>query len=217
MFVVDSGNQRILGFRSLGTCSNQTTKECTNNGECTSPGTCVITGTRNADISVGQTTLTTGTCNGDNSRSMPASASTLCLQAYPRAISLLESPDTANIAVDSAGSLYVPDKWNHRVVKYNDPIGTDRVADFAWGQPDFASRACNQGLSAPTASTLCLNAETTDVHISGDQEAGGVDVSPDGKVWVTDQGNGRVLRFPPTARSPTSCSGRRTSPPARVT
>jgi len=201
VYVVDSGNQRVLGFSSLGTCSNQTTKACTNNGECTSPGTCVITGTRNADISVGQASLTTGTCNGDNSRSMPASASTLCLQAYPRAISLLESPDTANVAVDSAGALYVPDKWNHRVVKYNDPFGTDRVADFAWGQPDFTSRACNQGLSAPTASTLCLNSETTGVHISGDQEAGGVDVSPDGKVWITDQGNGRVLRFPANSKT----------------
>src|SRR5262249_26018947 len=49
---------------------------------------------------------------------------------------------------------------------------------------------------APTKSTLCLNSEINEVHISGDQEAGGVDVSPDGKVWVTDQGNGRVLRFP---------------------
>ena len=77
---------------------------------------------------------------------------------------------------------------------------TDRVADFVWGQPDFTSRACNQGLSAPTNRTLCLNNEATSVHLTGDQEGGGVDVSPDGKVWVTDQGNGRVLRFPANSK-----------------
>jgi hypothetical protein len=197
VYVVDSGNQRVLGFRALGTCSNQTTRECTNNGECTSPGTCVITGTRNADISIGQPNLTTGTCNGDNSRSMPASASTLCMQPYPRAISLLESPDTLTLAIDSTGALYVPDKWNHRVLKYNDPFATDGVADRVWGQNDFTSRACNQGLSAPTKSTLCLNSETTQVHVSGNEAGAGVEVSPDGKVWVADQGNGRVLRFLP--------------------
>lgn len=196
VFVVDSGNQRVLGFKALGTCSNNAARECTNDGECTSSGTCVITGTRNADISIGQPNLTTGTCNGDNTRSMPASASSLCLLPYPKAISLLESPSPMSIAVDSAGAVYVPDMWNHRVLKFNDPFGTDRVADRVWGQANFTDRACNQGSSQPSSSTLCLNSEDAAIHFSGDQSSVGVAVDPSGKVWVTDQGNGRVLRFP---------------------
>ncbi len=34
------------------------------------------------------------------------------------------------------------------------------------------------------------------MHISGDQSSSAVEVSPDGKVWVADVGNNRVLRFP---------------------
>jgi hypothetical protein len=204
VYVVDSGNQRILGFNSLGTCSGGTApgRACTNDPEC--PGTgasCSISGTRAADIVIGQKDFTSATCNGDNTQSLPASASTLCLQPYPRTISVMESPEASSLALDSAGALYVPDKWNHRVLKYNDPFGTDRAADFVWGQPDFAARACNQGQSSPSASSLCLNLETTGVHVTGDETGTGVDVSPDGKVWVTDVGNNRVLRFPANSKT----------------
>src|SRR5262249_1316830 len=76
-----------------------------------------------------------------------------------------------------------------------------RVADFAWGQPDFAQRSCNQGQASPSASSLCFNNEVNAVHISGDQVGAGVDVSPDGKVWVADVGNNRVLRFPANGKT----------------
>lgn len=201
VYVVDSGNQRILGFNGLGTCAagSAAGRACTNDPEC--PGSvCAINPSRAADIVIGQKDFNSATCNGDNTQSLPATDKTLCLQAYPRTISVMESPEPASIAVDSAGALYVPDKWNHRVLKYNDPFGTDRTADFVWGQPDFAARACNQG-GSPSASSMCLNFETTNVHISGDESGSGVDVSPDGKVWVADVGNNRVLRFPANSKT----------------
>jgi hypothetical protein len=203
VYVFDSSNMRILGFSSLGTCSGGTSpgKACTNNLDCPGSGaSCAITGTKAADLIFGQKDATSATCNGDNTQSLAASASTLCSQVYPRAISLLESPEPASMAIDAQHNLYVPDKWNHRVVKYNDPFANnDVVADFVWGQPDFAQRLCNQGLSAPTASTLCLNSETTGVHVTGNEEGAGVEVDPSGNLWVADVGNNRVLRFPPNS------------------
>lgn len=213
MFVFDSGNQRVLGYKSLGTCSGGTTPNaaCTQNSDCAGTGASCNLGaaTRNADIIIGQKDGATGTCNGDNSQSLPASASTLCSIAYPRTISVLESPEVASMAVDSSGNLYMPDKWNHRVLRYKDPLGTpnaatgvgDKVADFVWGQSDFSSRACNRGLAAPTASTLCLSDELTNIHLSGDKQGGGVDVAPDGSVWIADVANNRVLRFPANSQT----------------
>ncbi len=188
VYTVDSGNQRILGFRSLGACSNDAARACTNNTECLSGGTCTVNPTKSADVVIGQPSMNVATCNGSNTQSMSPTASTLCLLPYPNAISLLEFPSPTSIAVDTAGALYVPDRWNNRVLKYTDPTSTDSVADQVWGQADFASRACNKGLAAPTSQTLCL---ADDVG-----EAVGVDVGTDGKVWVADQGNHRILRFP---------------------
>ncbi len=96
VYIVDSGNQRILGFSSLGTCSGGSApgRACTNNPECPGTGaTCTITGTRAADIVIGQKDFSSANCNGDNTQSLPASDKTLCLQAYPRTISTLESPE----------------------------------------------------------------------------------------------------------------------------
>ncbi|MGC4087212.1 MAG: hypothetical protein QM756_04770 [Polyangiaceae bacterium] len=188
VYVVDSGNQRILGFRSLGACSNDATRACTNNGECLSGATCTVNQNKAADVVIGQPNMNVATCNGSNTQSMQPTASTLCLLPYPNAISLLESPAPTSIQVDSAGALYVPDRENNRVLRYTDPLSTDSVADYVWGQADFTSRACNRGLANPTSQTLCF----TDAA----GEGVGVEVGSDGKVWVADQGNHRVLRFP---------------------
>jgi sugar lactone lactonase YvrE len=204
VYVFDSGNMRILGFDSLGSCSGGSSpgKACTNDLDCPGTGaTCSIDSNKVPKLVFGQKDALSATCNGDNEDTLPASASTLCSQPYPRAISLLESGDGLSMVTDSAHNFYLADKWNHRVLKYNDPFSnSDVTADYVWGQPDFTSRQCNQD-STPSASTLCLNTETTGIHISGDQMGTGVDVDPQGNVWVTDVGNNRVLRFPPNSKT----------------
>lgn len=197
VYVFDSVNQRVIGFKSLGTCSTSGAA-CTYDAECPSPQTCTIpTVTRNADLVFGQPDLYSTTCNGDDTTSQPATASTLCTMPYPRSVSILESGDAQSMSVDSQSNLYVMDKWNQRVLRYNNPLKTDSVADMVWGQPDMVSRQCNQG-GTPTASTLCLDNELTG-NLSGNFAGGGVEAMADGSVWVTDQGNSRVLRFPPSS------------------
>ena len=68
------------------------------------------------------------------------------------------------------------------------PFATDTVADQVWGQSDFSGNLCNRGAGAPTASTLCFTV--------GSFSAGGVALDTAGNLWVADNGNNRVLRFP---------------------
>lgn len=193
LYVWDSGNGRILGFASLGQCDGSG-DDCTHDGEC-GGGSCVVDEGRSADLVFGQPDMSSATCNGDNTRRMSAADDTLCGQYYPNAVSLLESADPNSMAVDEDGNLFVVDKWNQRVLRYDDPFGTcDTVADFVYGQADFGARACNRGLGAPSDDTLCINDETGN-SLSGDLLGSGVDAGG-GSLWVTDGANHRVLRFP---------------------
>src|SRR5215208_4254559 len=58
-----------------------------------------------------------------------------------------------SIAVDPAGNLYVADSRNSRVLEFDRPFATDRVADRVFGQPDFSTRlypgAEGAGLALP--------------------------------------------------------------------
>src|SRR6266536_5639256 len=143
LYVYDAGNNRILGF-DLNTCRSS----------LTDPLGCT------ADIVIGQPNMGTSACNGDsgfqNYPSLaPAGASSFCgLQEAQLSIS--EGGSGSSMVVDAAGNLYVTDFWNHRVLKYNDPFGTDRVADDLWGQVDFVGNGCNKGLASPNATTLCF-------------------------------------------------------------
>ena len=77
-------------------------------------------------------------------REAPASASTLC-STLDSQVSVEERLGFANLAVDAAGNLYVPDLNNNRVLLYNSPYTTDTVADGVWGQADFTGSQCNRG------------------------------------------------------------------------
>ena len=206
VYVWDSGNGRILGFSSLGLCEGgaKTGNNCTNNLDC--PGShCKITEDKKADLIFGQPDEFHASCNGDNTQLMPASASTLCSQPYPQAVSLMESPGPNTLAIDSYFNLYVFDKWNHRVLRYNDPFSADKnsgkgdtVADEIWGQEDFVHRGRNRGPDAIDDSGAIpgkniLNGGYTG---SGDYAGVGVAIDSEGNLWVADVGNHRVLRFP---------------------
>ncbi|MBI2972121.1 MAG: hypothetical protein HYY37_06905 [Candidatus Aenigmarchaeota archaeon] len=198
VYVVDTGNNRILGFNGIGYCTNSASTPCTIDSDCSAGGTCSIDGTKNADIVFGQPDFTSAACNGDNNLGFtkPPTASTMCLTAYPFGTNVAEQWAHSNIDVDSEGNLYMVDRYNNRVLKYNKPFSTDTSADFVWGQPNFISNGRNRGphfgtLAAPTSSSLATSLAPIDAG-----SAVGVSVDNKGNVWVADTFNSRVLRFP---------------------
>ena len=221
LYVYDGGNSRVLGYSHLGQCEGQggpctTASDCGGRaceiqpGHCLSAperrcfagpdcadGSCVIDeGTLSADLVLGQPDASHSACNGDGnyqrfpSRATP-SASSLCSMPEEQ-ISLLEGGAFANMAVDPSGNLYVADWDNNRVLRYDSPFTTDRVADAVWGQADFSGNACNRGrgFAQPDAVSLCLRSPLNEGF------TGGVAVDPSGNLWVADNQNDRVLRFP---------------------
>jgi hypothetical protein len=182
MYVYDAGNNRILGF-DLNTCRSS----------LTDPLNCT------AQIVIGQPDMSRSACNGDSGFQnyplrAPASASTLCGEMEAQ-LSISEGGSGASMAVGPDGSLYVPDFWNNRVLKYNDPFATDAVADDVWGQSDFTGNACNKGSASPDATSLCFT------WGSSNNWTAGVDLDAAGNLWVVDSFNNRVLRFPPGSKT----------------
>jgi DNA-binding beta-propeller fold protein YncE len=79
------------------------------------------------------------------------------------------------VAVDPGGNLYVVDSWNFRVLEFDRPFATDRVADRVFGQRDLASRRLPP---EPPGDTLDV---AVDFH---------------GDLWMIDpQGSRRILEF----------------------
>ena len=179
-YIWDSGNSRILGI-DLAKCYEST-------GPCS------------ADIVIGQPSgYDHAACNGDSSlqyfplRSLP-SDETLC--GIPdHSLSPLESYSYVTMAVDGDGNLYVPDSFNHRVLKFENPFERDSVADQVWGQTDFSGSVCNRGaLDSPTAESLCFHSASFRTVLN--RYGSGVEIDAQGNMWVADAGNNRVLRFP---------------------
>src|SRR3989338_4706424 len=201
VYIWDGFNSRVLGFSSIGSCLTgpNMDKPCTNSSDCDGR-ICDIDSTKSPDIIIGQPDGYSGACNGDNTKYVNPTAKTLCGRHYPRVLSQLESEEATTLSTDNEHNFYIFDKWNNRVLKYNDPFATDTEADFVWGQPDFTSRECNQN-KAIDNQTICGNADTKSIWINGDNTSSGVDVDKYGNVWVTDQAYNRVLRFPPNSKN----------------
>jgi DNA-binding beta-propeller fold protein YncE len=196
VYVYDGGNSRVLGLSHLGHVANDPSTGCTSPSDA--PGSsCVIEQGRGADIVLGQPDFTHSGCNGDGNFQTypvraPASATTLCTMPVDQ-VSPLEGGSFGGMAVDPAnGDVYVPDFDNHRVLLYRSPFTTDTVADDVWGHADFAGNACNRGrgVGAPDADSLCFRSPSNDGFVAG------VGLDSDGNLWVTDNENNRVLRFP---------------------
>jgi sugar lactone lactonase YvrE len=187
VYVYDAGNSRILGFSSLGDCSTGK-----NEG---SP--CTIS--KSPDIIIGQPSANSSGCNGDSGfQTYPnypqPSARSLC-GLRPDAVSILEGGSGATMAADAQGNLYHPDYANNRVLRFNNPLKSDAVADFVWGQPNFRQGGCNEGrgynFDAPDADSLCFLAKPGLGSLRS-----GVAIDSSGNLWVADTQNHRVLRFP---------------------
>ena len=178
-YVWDAGNNRILGIDLAGCYSGSS--------PCS------------ADIVIGQPSVSDhSACNGDSGlQGYPvrssARADTLCgVPDY--SLSAWEAHTFVTMAVDSSGALYVPDSFNHRILKYENPFRNDSVADTVWGQSDFSGMVCNRGdFNVPTPETLCFHSPTN--RLVSNLQSIGVEIDPDGNLWVADSGNHRVLRF----------------------
>ena len=137
-------------------------------------------------FSGGSPSFTTIGCNGTSGENHTTSNEGMC---GPEGVSV--NPTT--------GDLYVADALNSRVLVFLNPLASgggnqgtsgfagDETADYVFGQTSFTAYSCNQGLSAPTASTLC-----GEMFFSG---GGGVGVDADGNVYIADTDNNRVLQF----------------------
>ncbi|MBI3597589.1 MAG: tandem-95 repeat protein, partial [Nitrospirae bacterium] len=114
-----------------------------------------------ATLVIGQPDFSSNLCNNGG-----VTASSLC---YPRAV-----------AVDGSGNLYVADESNHRVLEYDNPFGTNTVADRVFGQGgSFTSAVSNNG--GISASSLRF--------------PGGVSTDASGNLYIADRGNNRVLEY----------------------
>jgi predicted esterase/DNA-binding beta-propeller fold protein YncE len=86
--------------------------------------------------------------------------------------------DPLRVFVDSSGTLWVSDYLNNRVLKFNDASSRENgsSADVVLGQPNFTTNTSG----------------TTSNKLKGPV---GVFVDGQGRLWVTDRLNHRVLRF----------------------
>lgn len=190
IYVADSGNNRILGF----------------NLPCTGGGDCVLDEGIRPSLVFGQSDMSLASCNGDNNLGFTKapSAQSLCLIGYPLANNTAESWMRINLDVDQYGNLYVPDVWNNRVLRFNQPFSDDHtdgkgdaIADAVWGQVDANTNGRNRGSnygppSAPDNHSLWISSGSPYFdHVS----SRGVSVDSEGNLWVADTFNSRVLRF----------------------
>ncbi|MGH7923190.1 MAG: NHL repeat-containing protein, partial [Candidatus Binatus sp.] len=103
-----------------------------------------------------------------------------------------------DVAVDSAGHLYVADAGDNRVLEYNDPFGAGTPfglsADRVFGQDgSFGAAGCDLGNSTINGSTMCTPT--------------GLALDPSADLYVSDQGNNRVLEFNQPLATPNLMTG----------
>ncbi len=132
LYVVDSNNNRVLGYNDATSFTNGAA----------------------ADLVIGQSDLFTTICNTNNVSTSPPTASGLCLSSNPNA-----EAEGADAAVDSQGNLWVADVGNGRVLEFKAPFKSGFVAgeqaSVVLGQPDFTTGRIGTGCALSTASNFC--------------------------------------------------------------
>ena len=195
VYIYDSGNSRGLVCHTWEPAWQAQTQAANARPMQTARSNCELQNTRPADIVLGEPSFASSACNGDGGfQAYPdvveASAQTLC--GCAKQVSIFEGGSGATMATDAQGNLYVPDIFNNPVLRYDSPFTTDAIADYVWGQADFAGVTCNRGggfsqqVRQPYAwppgqgpVTSLLAQRSTGRHL-----------------WIADNMNHRVLRFP---------------------
>ncbi len=119
-----------------------------------------FTNNMSASVVIGEPDFVTKTCG--------ISASTLRLAAA--------------LTFDGDGDLWVAEYGSSRIVEFVPPFSNGMSASLVIGQTSLTSTAgCEQGLGAPTASTLCY--------------LWGITFDASGNLWVADSYNHRVLEY----------------------
>jgi len=111
-------------------------------------------------------------------RNGAAAEAVLCQPDFVSKTSSLTACDPNGLSIDSSGRLWVADAASHRVLRFDNASSKSNGAspDGVLGQPDFST-----GTPGTTASKLNLPI--------------GVFADSNGRLWVTDLSNNRVLRF----------------------
>jgi hypothetical protein len=118
--------------------------------------------------------FTSGTCNLGG-----ISASSLCLPT--------------DVAVDTAGDLFVVDFTNNRVLEYITPLTTDTVADRVFGQGNSFTTGTFIGFAFNTSATADTLANPVSVAIDST-----------GHLYIGDRGFHRVLEYDPPLTNTTA-------------
>ncbi len=202
IYYYDGGNSRVLGLSHLGTCQAgpKGGQWCTGNSDC--PGSvCNVQDGIGADLVIGQPSFTTSGCNGDSSfqnfpTRAPASASTLCGMPearFPsRKVSHLPTWRwTAPATCTSPTSTTTASSDTTR------PSPRTQSPITCGARADFTGNGCNRGRgnALPDAQSLCFRS------IFNEGFTGGVEIDSAGNLWVSDNANHRVLRFPKDPRT----------------
>ncbi|MES2465839.1 MAG: NHL repeat-containing protein [Verrucomicrobiota bacterium] len=194
VFVVDGGNHRVLRFSSAAALGNGQAAEAVlgqvdfksdafglSDSLLRDPGKAVVDAAGNLWLSDTGNYRILRWANADTIPSgSPAvqvlGSSTFTTRDTPPGASSLYRP--GGLAFDASGSLWVADAWNNRVLRYDNPAakGNGGAADHVIGQPDFVTTT--PGLSATQFD------EPYDLAIDSQ-----------GRLWVSDFDNVRVLRF----------------------
>ncbi len=158
IYQADGANSRVLGWRDANGFAN---------GDP-------------ADIVIGQPDFYSYGCNGVSSGLPTTSTSTTA--PGPKTLCV-----PAGVAVDRAGSVYVSDSGNNRVLQYKAPFAACKSLPCAVGS---AKAVLGQGTGQRAFASS--QAGTSRASLSGPE---GLAIDNAGNLYVADTGNNRVLEF----------------------
>ncbi len=209
LYVVDTYNNRVLGWNDVATLTNgeaadlvigqlDFTSHAANTGgesasTLSSPLGAAVDGSGNlyvADQSNSRVLEYTNPfapcagvfpCVGGPANLVFGQAGSFTTQSCNKGgVSAASLCDPAGVAVDGSGHLWVADDQNGRVLEYTTPLTPNTTADTVFGQGgSFTSNTCNNG--GVSDNSLC--------------EPTGVAVDGSGNLWVADFANNRVLEY----------------------
>ena len=198
LFVVDAGNNRILRFPSTAAyLSGSAAEAVLGQFGFESNGSGATSGTLNSPASIhvdgaGRLWVADGRNNRvlrfDDAANKPSGAEANGVLGQTLFTTAVAAAGTAGMSgpsgvfADQQGRLWVADSVNHRVLRFDGAAGKANggPADGVLGQADFAGISSNRGGTAAADTFAALF---------------GLSVDANGRLWVADTENYRVLRF----------------------